>query len=174
MRISDKVWKIVGEYIDTVFYLPGGGAMFLVDSLGSSGLRCIPCLHEQGVGFAALGYAQYNKKIGVALVTSGPGSTNIITPVAAAWMDSIPLLIISGQAPTYALVGDTGLRTRGSQEIDIIKIIKPITKCATRPMKGSDVINQLKEGIMKCQKDRPGPVWIDIPLDVQCEEYYVQ
>jgi acetolactate synthase-1/2/3 large subunit len=89
-------------------------------------------------------------------------------------MDSIPLLVISGQAPTYALVGDTGLRTRGSQEIDIIKIVKPITKCATRPMNGTSAINQLKENIWKCQKDRQGPVWMDIPLNVQSEEYYEQ
>lgn len=174
MRVSDIIWKIIKKYTDTVFYLPGGGAMWLVDSLGKSGLKYVACLHEAGVGFAALGYAQYSRGIGVALVTSGPGSTNIITPVAAAWMDSIPLLVISGQAPTYALVGDTGLRTRGSQEVDIISIIKPITKCATRPMKGSDAINQLKENIGKCKKDRQGPCWIDIPLDIQCEEYYEQ
>ena len=174
MRVSDKIFEIIKQYTDTVFYLPGGGSMWLVDSLGKSGLKHIACLHEQGVGFAALGYAQYSRGIGVALVTSGPGSTNIITPVAAAWMDSIPLLVISGQAPTHLLVGDTGLRTRGSQEIDIISIIKPITKCATRPMKGSNAINQLKENIWKCQKGRPGPVWMDIPLDVQCEEYYEQ
>jgi acetolactate synthase-1/2/3 large subunit len=169
MRVTDKVWEIIKEYTDTVFYLPGGGAMWLVDSLGKSGLNYVSCLHEAGAGFSALGYAQMKRGLGVALVTSGPGSTNIITPVAAAWMDSIPLLVISGQAPTYALIGDTRLRTRGSQEIDIISIVKPITKCATRPMKGADVINQLKEGIWKSQKERQGPVWMDIPLDVQAE-----
>jgi acetolactate synthase-1/2/3 large subunit len=116
-----------------------------------------------------LGYAMMKRSLGVALVTSGPGSTNIITPVAAAWMDSIPLLVISGQAPTYALVGETGLRSRGSQEIDIIEIVKPITKCATRPLKGEDVINQLKENIWKSLKERQGATWIDIPLDVQAE-----
>jgi acetolactate synthase-1/2/3 large subunit len=169
MRISDKVWEIVKQYTDTVFYLPGGGAMWLVDSLGKSGLNYVSCLHEQGVGFAALGYAQMKRSLGVALVTSGPGSTNCITPVAAAWMDSIPLLVISGQAPTYALVGETRLRTRGSQEIDIISIIKPITKYAERPLMGEDVVTQLTDCIDICLSNRQGPCWLDIPLDIQAE-----
>jgi acetolactate synthase-1/2/3 large subunit len=170
MKVADKVWEIVSQYTNTVFFLPGGACMHLVDSLGKSGLTHIACLHEQGVGFAALGYAQYNRGLGVALVTSGPGSTNIITPVAAAWMDSIPLLVISGQAPTSVLIGDTGLRTRGSQEVDIIPVVKNITKIATRPMKGKDAINQLIQMIQSALSGRCGPVWLDLPLDVQCEE----
>jgi len=174
MRTSDKIWKIIEQYTSTVFYLPGGGCMWLVDSLGKSGLSHITCLHEQGVGFAAIGYAQYNRGLGVALVTSGPGSTNIVTPVAAAWMDSIPLLVISGQAPTSVLIGDTGLRTRGSQEVDIIPIIKPITKMATRPMRGKDAISQLIQMIHSALSGRQGPVLLDLPLDIQCEEICVR
>lgn len=174
MRVSDKIFEIIKQHTDTVFYLPGGGAMWLVDSLGKSGLKHIACLHEAGVGFAALGYAQYSKRIGVAVVTSGPGSTNIITPVAAAWMDSIPLLVISGQAPTYALVGDTGLRTRGSQEVDIISIIKPITKQSFQAWTNQNCIVAINEMIENCLKERQGPCWLDIPLNVQCEEYYEQ
>jgi acetolactate synthase-1/2/3 large subunit len=170
MKVADIVWKVIKEYTDTVFYLPGGGCMWLVDSLGKSGLNYVSCLHEQGAGFAALGYAQMKRGLGVALVTSGPGSTNIITPVAAAWMDSIPFLVISGQAPTYALVGDTGLRSRGSQEIDIVSIIKPITKDAFILKIKYMTERFLNEMITKCLSERQGPCWLDIPLDVQVGE----
>ncbi len=170
MNVADKIWEILKEYVDTVFFLPGGASMHLVDSLGRSGLRYVTCLHEQGVGFAAIGYAMMRNSLGVCLVTSGPGSTNAITPCAAAWMDSVPILFISGQTTTQTLIGNTQLRTRGIQEVDIIKIVKSITKTATRPMKGTDVINQLKESIWKAQKGRRGPCWIDIPLNVQAEE----
>jgi acetolactate synthase-1/2/3 large subunit len=107
--------------------------------------------------------------LGVALVTSGPGSTNIITPVAAAWMDSIPLLVISGQAPTHDLVGDTNLRTRGSQEIDIIPIIDPITKQSFQAWTKQNCIVALNEMIEQCLKERQGPCWLSIPLDIQAE-----
>src|SRR3972149_12218057 len=102
--------------------------MHLVDSLGKSGLQHISALHEQGAGFMALGYAQQRKGLGVCLVTSGPGATNALTPCAAAWMDSIPVLFVSGQAKSTPLIGDSGLRVRGVQEVDIISMVRPITK----------------------------------------------
>jgi acetolactate synthase-1/2/3 large subunit len=132
-------------------------------------LNYVSCLHEQGAGFAALGYAQMKRGLGVALVTSGPGSTNIITPVAAAWMDSVPLLVISGQAPTYALVGDTGLRSRGSQEVDIISVVKPITKDAFLLKNKYMAERILHEMITTCLSERQGPAWLDIPLNIQAE-----
>ena len=85
MKTSDAIFDILKGYVDVVFFVPGGGAMHLVDSLGKSGLRHISALHEQGAGFMALGYAQQRKGLGVCLVTSGPGATNALTPCAAAW-----------------------------------------------------------------------------------------
>ena len=171
MQTSDAIFEIVKRYADTVFFVPGGGAAFLVDSPGRSGLRYVSCLHEQGAGFAALGYAMQRKGLGVCLVTSGPGATNAITPCAAAWMDSVPVLFISGNARNDSLIGDTGLRTRGVQEVDIIPMVKPITKTALRLMGGSGIKDLLPFVIEHdCLSGRPGPCWLDVPLDVQSEE----
>ncbi len=171
MKTSDLIWDIVGKYVDCVFFVPGGGAMHLVDSLGKSGLKHISMLHEQGAGFAACGYAQYRKSLGVCLVTSGPGATNAITPCAAAWMDSIPVLFVSGQAKSTTLIGDTGLRVRGVQEVDIVSLVRPITKRAIRHYPGhpeeiSIILNWLAK---ECLDGRCGPAWFDVPLDVQAE-----
>src|SRR5512138_1628970 len=111
MKTSDAIFEILKQHVDTVFFVPGGGAMHLVDSLGKSGLKAVSCLHEQGAGFAAIGYAMSRNGLGVCLTTSGPGATNAVTPCAAAWMDSVPVLFISGQARSDSLIGDTGLRT---------------------------------------------------------------
>jgi len=167
---SDAIWDIVKRYADMVFFVPGGGAAFLVDSLGRSGLRYVSCLHEQGAGFAALGYAMQRKGLGVCLVTSGPGATNAITPCAAAWMDSVPVLFISGNARSDSLIGDTGLRTRGVQEVDSIALVKPITKVARRSIRGNHTTIHLEAMIRECLMGRPGPCWLDVPLDVQSEE----
>ena len=170
MKTSDAIMDILKRHVDTVFMLPGGGAMHLVDSLGLSGLRIVPCLHEQGAGYAALGYAMARGGLGACLVTSGPGATNALTPLAAAWMDSVPVIFISGQALTSTLVGGTGLRTRGVQEVDIIPIVRPITKDAYRPANGWAVPKALETMIALCVDGRQGPAWLDVPLDVQAEE----
>src|SRR3990167_10351766 len=136
MKTSDAIFDILKDYVDTVFFVPGGGAMHLVDSLGKSGLKHISALHEQGAGFMACGYAQQRNGLGVCLTTTGPGATNAITACAAAWMDSIPVLFISGQAKSDTLIGDTGLRVRGVQEVDILGLVGGITKDAHRPFKG--------------------------------------
>jgi len=148
--------------------------MHLIDSLGKSGLRHISALHEQGAGFMALGYAQQRKGLGVCLVTSGPGATNALTPCAAAWMDSVGVLFISGQTKSTTLIGDTGLRVRGVQEVNIISMVKPITKRAytilfANHVAGGDVRDDIRELCQLCLSDRSGPCWIDIPLDVQAE-----
>ena len=96
MRVADAIFERLKQEVDTVFYLPGGGSGPLVDALGASGLRAVCCLHEQGCGYAAVGYAQYHG-FGVCLVTSGPGISNCATPIAAAWVDSVPILVVSGQ-----------------------------------------------------------------------------
>ena len=111
MRVADAIFEKLKQETDTVYVVPGGGAMYLVDALGRSGMKYVSAIHEEGAGLMAIGHAMYTKSLGVALVTSGPGSTNIITALAAAWMDSIPFLIISGQAKSETLIGDTGMRT---------------------------------------------------------------
>jgi acetolactate synthase-1/2/3 large subunit len=169
VKTSDAIWDILKDYVDTVFFVPGGGAMHLVDSLGRSGLKHVSALHEQGAGFMACGYAQYRKGLGVCLVTTGPGATNAITPCAAAWMGSLPVLFISGQARSDSLIGDTGLRTRGVQEVDIIALVKPITKMHACVIDPKALFYNLPFLIEYLLSDRPGPGWIDIPLDKQAE-----
>lgn len=168
-KLSDYVIQRVAEKVDTVFFVPGGGAMHLVDSLGRSGLQAVSMLHEQGAGFAAQAYAMYHG-FGVCLVTSGPGATNAITPVAAAWMDSYPMLVISGQAKTDTLKKDMGIRSFGSQEVDIIPVVKSITKYAVSVLDGNDIQNVMDTAFRESITGRPGPVWIDIPQDIQAVE----
>src|SRR5512139_3465080 len=150
MRTADAIFDILSKYVDTVFFVPGGQAAFLVDALGRSKLTPISALHEQGAGFMACGYAQFRGGLGVCLTTSGPGATNAITPCAAAWMDSIPVLFISGQANTWSLIGDTGLRVRGVQEVDIVPVVAPVTKIATRPTNGKAAIGSARSMATVC------------------------
>ena len=142
--------------------------MHLVDSLGTcSYLEPVCCLHEQAATISAEAYGQYTNNIGVALVTTGPGGTNAITGVAGAWIDSTPLLIISGQVKRSDMIGTSGVRQMGIQEVDIVKLIKPITKYAESVMDPLSIKYHLEKAAYLSQNGRPGPVWIDIPLDVQ-------
>ncbi len=139
--------------------------MFLADAVGHSGIRYVAAIHEQGAGYAALSHGMLGE-IGVCVVTAGPGATNAITPCAAAWMDSIPALFISGQPKSTTLIGDSGLRTRGVQELDIVSMAKPITKFAYQPSP-ADCLDVLEKMIFLCKDGRPGPCWLSVPLDVQ-------
>jgi len=170
MKTSDAIFDILKQYTDTVFFVPGGGAMHLVDSLGRSGLKRVSALHEQGAGYMACGYAQATGRLGVCLVTSGPGSTNAVTPCWAAWVDSVPVLFISGQARSDSLIGNSGLRSRGVQEVDIISVVEPITKLAILAEDASQTPDSVRIMVDYCRMRRPGPCWLDVPLDVQAEE----
>lgn len=171
-KMNKKVSDYIAEFIEKikvkhVFMLPGGGAMHLVDSLGNSGIQYICCQHEQAASVAAEAYGQHTNHLGVAMVTSGPGATNAITGVTAGWIDSTPMLIISGQAKTADLVGDTGVRQRGSQEVQIIEMVKPITKYAAQIIKPEEIRYHLERAYMAATTGRKGPVWLSIPLDIQ-------
>jgi len=168
MRVADFIFDRLKSEIDTVFYLPGGGCGPLVDALGQSGLRAISCLHEQGAGFAAVGYAQHHG-FGVCLVTSGPGITNCVTPIAAAWSDSIPLLVISGQVSTKWLAMP-GMRTRGTQEISSVEITQSITKFSWMGQSAADALDVLDKMIGRCKEGRMGPCHLSIPMDIQTQE----
>lgn len=170
IKVSDYIFKTITDKtdVDTVFMLPGGGCMHLVDSLGKSEkLDYVCCLHEQAAAIAAEAYAQNRNSLGVTLVTAGPGSTNAVTGVAGAWIDSTPLLVLSGQAKTTELMHDYHVRQMGIQEVNIAEIVKPVTKysvCITTPTK---VRYELEKALYLAMNGRRGPVWLDIPLDVQ-------
>jgi acetolactate synthase I/II/III large subunit len=129
-KLSDYVVKFIAKQgVKHVFMIAGGGAMHLVDSLGrSEDVEYVAPLHEQAGAIAAQAYGHYTSNLGAEFVTTGPGGTNAITGVAGAWMDSTPCIFVSGQVKRSTLMGDSGLRSLGSQEVDIISIIKPITK----------------------------------------------
>lgn len=169
MKLSDYVWKYVEELgVKHVFMFPGGGAMHLVDSLGRNGkLEYVTLLHEQACAMAAETYSRIAYNLGVALVTTGPGGTNTVTGVAAAWLESTPMLIISGQAKTSDLKDGYGVRQRGNQEIGIVDIVSSITKYAVTVKEPNKIKYYLDKAVYEAKNGRPGPVWLDIPLDVQ-------
>lgn len=167
MRVADAIMHRLGREVDTIFYLPGGGSGAMVDALGRTVLHAVCCLHEQGAGFAAVGYAMTNG-LGVCLTTTGPGATNAITPCLAAWMDSVPVIFISGQVMRKWLAMP-GMRFRGVQEAPIIDIVKPITKDRCQPITGKFALRRLDELIDIAKSGRAGPVWLDVPMDVQVE-----
>jgi acetolactate synthase I/II/III large subunit len=169
MRGADYIAEfLVARGIKSVFLVPGGGNMFLVDAAGQAdGLEVIPNHHEQASAMAAEGYARVTGGIGVALVTSGPGATNAITGVGEAWTESAPLLIISGQVKRADLKGDSGLRQKGPQEVDIVSMVQGITKYAATVMDSADLRYHLEKAFYLATTGRRGPVWIDVPLDIQ-------
>ena len=172
MKLSDYIFDYLSQYVKHVFFVPGGGAMHLVDSLGASKITPVNFMHEQAAGMAAEAYAQFNG-LGVCLVTSGPGGTNAITACASAWTNSMPVLFISGQVNTYQLKTPEQ-RFNGMQELDILSMTTPITKRGHILADGKwdkDGVNDLMDTLYKCAiKPRQGPVWLDIPLDVQAVE----
>ena len=172
MKLSDYVMDVIAnEGVKHVFMLPGGGAMHLNDSLGRSvRLEYICNLHEQACSIAAEAYGQYTNNLGVCLVTTGPGSTNAITGVAAGWMDSTPMLVVSGQVKRADLCHGKGARQIGFQEINIVPVVQSITKYAVTVTEPESIRYHLEKSIWLAQNGRPGPSWIDIPLDVQAAE----
>jgi len=166
-RVADVIFEILKPHTDVVFMLPGGGAMYLVDALGQSGIPYVPMLHEQGAGMAACGYNGISGKLGVCLVTSGPGATNAITACAAAWCDSFPVLFISGQ--TSLSTFNPKVRTSGVQSVNIVPMVEHITKWARMVDSEYELISALVRMIDICLEARQGPCWLDIPMDVQGE-----
>ena len=169
LKLSDYVAKfIAGTGVKHVFLLPGGGSMHLVDSVGKNkDINYICCLHEQACAFAAEAYAEYTNHLGVVLVTTGPGGTNAVTGLAAAWIESTACLFISGQTKRADLIGNRCVRSMGQQELDITSIIRPITKYAVTILVPESVRYHLEKAVYLATHGRRGPVWIDIPLDVQ-------
>lgn len=172
MKLSDYVASVVVKLgVKHVFMLSGGGAMHLNDSFGNTdGLDYVCTLHEQAAAVAAEAYARVSENIGVAVVTAGPGGTNALTGLAAAWLDSTPCLFISGQVKRADICRGSDLRQLGVQEVDIVSIVDPVTKYAVTVMDPKSIRFHLEKGVYLARSGRPGPVWIDIPLDVQAAQ----
>ena len=172
MRLSDYVIQFLRDKygIDTVFTVSGGGCIFLIDSLGTTeGVNYVATHHEQAAALAAEGYARMNNKLGACIITSGPGGTNALTGTLCNWLDSIPVIYISGQVNKEMTTNYTGLPLRqlGDQEFDIVQSVKNMTKYAVQVNDPSEIRYHLEKACSLATSGRPGPVWIDIPLNVQ-------
>lgn len=175
MRLADYVFStLVKKGVQDVFFVSGGGAMHLNDAIGRTpGLRYICCHHEQACAMAAEGYARITGKVGVVNVTTGPGGINALNGVFGAWTDSIPMLIISGQVKRetcMAARGISGLRQLGDQEVDIVGMAKGITKYCVLVNDPKTIRYHLEKAWHLAKSGRPGPVWVDIPIDVQAAQ----
>ena len=172
MRLSDYIidW-LCSKGINDIFTVSGGGSIVLCDSVSrSDSVKYFCCHHEQAVAFAAEGYARASQKIGAALVTTGPGGTNTVTGVSSCWIDSIPLIFISGQVYSGQTIKDTKLRQLGVQEINIVDLVRPNTKYAVSISCPDDIRYELEKAYFLAVTGRPGPVWIDVPADLQLAE----
>lgn len=172
MRVADYIFKYLADYgIKHVFLVTGGGAMYLNDALNKEKrIKYICTHHEQAAAIAAEGYARTLGDLAVVSVTSGPGGTNALTGVIGQWLDSVPVLYLSGQVKfetTIASCLDIPLRQLGDQEINIVDIVKPVTKYAKMITDPKAIKAELEKAIRIAISGRPGPVWLDIPLNVQ-------
>ncbi|TCW86537.1 thiamine pyrophosphate-binding protein [Burkholderia sp. SRS-46] len=169
MRVADYIMERLALLgVRQVFFLPGGGAMHLNDALGKHpDLEPIVCLHEQAAGIAAEGASKLLSGPSACLVTSGPGATNVVTATLGAWLDSMPVFFLSGQVKLADLKGDSGLRMLGTQEADIVTIVESITKKAVTLRDPNDIAYVFDELEHAALSGRRGPVWLDVPLDLQ-------
>lgn len=168
MRVSDYIIEFLQKRgIEQCYLLPGGGAMHLVDAVGTSGMAYVCFQHEQAAAIAAEAYGQHTNEPALLLVTSGPGVTNAITGVAAGWIDSTPMFVLSGQAKCSDLIGESGVRQIGSQEVQTVDLVRPITKYAAEIADPYEIRFHLERALHEATTGRKGPVWLSIPLDVQ-------
>lgn len=175
MKVADYIAECLAHHkIEKVYGYIGGSNAHFMDSIDNhSDMEMVNTIHEQGAGFAAEGYARSSGKIGVATATSGPGATNLITPIASCFYDSVPVLFITGQVNTYECQNasecenNAPVRQIGFQEADIVSITKPITKYAKLVDNTHDLRYELEKALFLASEGRKGPVLIDIPLDLQ-------
>jgi acetolactate synthase-1/2/3 large subunit len=168
MRLADYVMQCLKQNdVKHIFMLSGGGIMYLVDALGRSEIDYVCCHHEQAAGIAAQAYAMEKNALGVCLVTTGPGGTNALTAAGAAYMDSTPVLFLTGQVKTADFASKRGVRQFGAQENDIVSMAKPVTKYAVTVMDANDIRYHIEKALYLALHGRRGPVWLDIPLDIQ-------
>jgi len=169
MKVSDYIVSFLEERgVKDVFLLSGGGVMHILDSLAQNNkINKYYNLHEQASGFCADGYSLYTGKTGVCIVTTGPGGTNTLTALTSSYIDSTPIVYISGQVNTTSITRIPGVRQTGAQEADIVSIVKPVTKYAVTILQEKDIRYHLEKAFFIAEHERPGPVWLDVPLDIQ-------
>src|SRR3954464_8246509 len=161
MRGADALARALERAgVDTVFGIPGGACLPVYDALHDSPIRHVLMRHEAAAGHAAEGYARATGRVGVAFATSGPGATNLVTPICDAHMDSVPTLFVTGQVRT-ALRG-----TNAFQEADVIGITAPIVKHSIHVERGDDIAQAVADAMHLATAGRPGPVLLDVPVDV--------
>jgi len=169
MKLSDYVIDfIVKEDVTHIFEFIGGAITHLLDStVDRDDISCVSVHHEQSGAFAAEAYARINGRLGVAMATSGPGALNMVTGIGSCWFDSVPVLFITGQVNTYEYKFDRPIRQIGFQETDIVSVVKPLTKYAELVTDANSIRYHLEKAVYLAQSGRPGPVLLDIPMNIQ-------
>lgn len=173
MKAADVIVDILRRHgVKVVFGYQGGSVTHIVDSLAcAQGIEYVQCYNEQGASFAADAYARVaDEGIGVALATSGPGATNLITGIADAYCDSVPVLFLTGQVHSYAMKNGKEVRQASFQEVDIVSIVRPITKYAACVTDANDLVSILLTAIAYTKEGRNGPALVDIPVDIQGQD----
>lgn len=169
IKVSDYIIRFLEkEGVKHLFMFTGGMTMHINDSVGySEQIKPVCMLHEQGCAFAAESYARITNNLGVVTATCGPGATNTVTGIACSWIESTPLLVITGQCKRADMAEDPALRQLGVQEVRITEVVKPITKYTTIIKDPLMIRYEMEKAVYICREGRPGPVLLDIPVDVQ-------
>ena len=169
MKLSDYVIEFLAKHdVHHIFEVIGGAITHLLDSAnGRKDMQCVSVHHEQTGAFAAEAYARMNGKLGVAMATSGPGALNLLTGVGSCYFDSVPCLFITGQVNTYEYKFDKAVRQIGFQETDIVSVVKPLTKYAELVIDAQKIRYHLEKAVFIAQDGRPGPVLLDLPMNIQ-------
>jgi acetolactate synthase-1/2/3 large subunit len=173
MRVADYIAYRIKKLNKHTFMFVGGGSMYLNDAVGKAGIRYICMHHEQALAMAAEAYARVTGNPSVCIVTTGPGGINALNGVAGAWLDSIPMMVISGQV-RIPMMKTEKIRQIGDQEVPIVDIVRPVTKFAEVVKDPLDIGYLFDKALYIATHGRPGPVWLDVPLDVQSAEYVDQ
>ena len=171
IRVSDVIVDFIyGLGVDTIFTVTGGGAMFLNDAVAAHPqMKAVCNHHEQACAMGAVGYAKLRNGYASAILTTGCGATNAITGLLDAWQDNVPCFFVSGQVKRKETTHNASvpLRQLGVQEADIVSVVKPLTKYAVMINDPQDILFELEKAAFLAKSGRPGPIWIDVPLDVQ-------
>lgn len=171
MNVAEYITEfLIKNNVKHIFGYQGGAILKLVDTMVESGIEYFQNYHEQASAFCADAYARVNGDLGVAISTSGPGATNLVTGIANAYFDSIPTLFITGQDYTTNIKKPGNARQDGFQEVDIVSLVKPITKYAVTIMKAEDVKYEFEKAVYYAKSGRPGSVLVDVPIDIQFKE----
>ena len=171
VKLSDFVADFISKKkVKTVFAVSGGASLHLIHSIDDHPKLNYVCTHhEQGAAMAADGYSRVTGNIGVAISTSGPGATNLITGICCSYYDSVPLIVITGQVSTFRMTGESGVRQIGFQETPIVSITKKITKYSKTIINPNEIKYELEKAFFLATEGRPGPVLIDVPDNLQRE-----